>query len=140
MENKMDPGNEFSAKTGIFRQEEGRRLWNLFFNGILRQYHNKGETTMWSNIGHKIKTLAKVICWIGIVLSVLVGIMAIATGGTLQSYGYTYNTGNNILAGILVIVLGVLGSWLGSLTMYGFGELVERAMNIDDKLSARKPE
>ena len=45
-----------------------------------------------------------------------------------------------MLAGILVIVLGVLGSWLGSLTMYGFGELVERAMNIDDKLSARKPE
>ena len=30
MENKMDLGNEFSAKTGIFRQEEGRRLWNLF--------------------------------------------------------------------------------------------------------------
>ena len=26
---------------------------------------------MWSNIGHKIKTLAKVICWIGIVLSVI---------------------------------------------------------------------
>lgn len=95
---------------------------------------------MWSNIGHKIKTLAKVICWIGIVLSVLVGIMAIATNGTLQSYGYTYNTGSNILTGILVIILGVLGSWLGSLTMYGFGELVERAMNIDDKLSAKKPE
>ncbi len=140
MENKMDSGNEFSAETRLFRQEELHRLWNLFSNGILRQYDNKGETTMWSNIGHKIKTLAKVICWIGIVLSVLVGIMAIATGGTLQSYGYTYNTGNNILTGILVIVLGVLGSWLGSLTMYGFGELVERAMNIDDKLSAKKPE
>ena len=41
---------------------------------------------------------------------------------------------------MLVIILGVLGSWLGSLTMYGFGELVERAMNIDDKLSAKKPE
>lgn len=95
---------------------------------------------MWNNIGHKIKTLAKVICWIGIVLSVLSGIVLIAGGSTVQSYGYTYNTGNTVLAGILVIVLGVLGSWLGSLTMYGFGELVERAMNIDDKLSARKPE
>ncbi len=95
---------------------------------------------MWNNIGHKIKTLAKVICWIGIVLSVLSGIVLIAGGSTVRSYGYTYNTGNTVLAGILVIVLGVLGSWLGSLTMYGFGELVERAMNIDDKLSARKPE
>ena len=95
---------------------------------------------MWSNIGHKIKTLAKVICWIGIVLSVIAGIAVIAGGNTVRSYGYTYNTGSTTLTGILVIVLGALGSWLGSLTMYGFGELVERAMNIDDKLSAKKPE
>ena len=92
---------------------------------------------MWSNIGHKIKTLAKVICWIGIVLSVIAGIAVIAGGSAVRSYGYTYNTGSTTLTGILVIVLG---SWLGSLTMYGFGELVERVTNIDDKLSAKKPE
>ena len=75
---------------------------------------------MWSNIGHKIKTLAKVICWIGIVLSVIAGIAVIAGGSAVRSYGYTYNTGSATLTGILVIILGVLGSWLGSLTMYGF--------------------
>ncbi|MBQ6060308.1 MAG: hypothetical protein IJL36_02580 [Clostridia bacterium] len=95
---------------------------------------------MWSNIGHKIKTLAKVICWIGIVLSVIAGIAVIAGGNTVRSYGYTYNTGSTTLTGILVIVLGALGSWLGSFMMYGFGELVERVTNIDDKLSARNPE
>ena len=136
----MDLGNEFSVETGLFRQEELHRLWNLFSNGILRQYHNKGETTMWSNIGHKIKTLAKVICWIGIVLSVIAGIAVIAGGSAVRSYGYTYNTGSTTLTGILVIVLGALGSWLGSFMMYGFGELVERVTNIDNKLSARNPE
>ena len=95
---------------------------------------------MWSNIGNKIKVLAKVICWIGIVLSVIAGIAVLAGTSTVQAYGYTYGTGGGVLTGILVIVLGALGSWIGSLTLYGFGELVDRAMSIDDKLSARKPE
>lgn len=95
---------------------------------------------MWSNIGNKIKVLAKVICWIGIILSVIGGIAIIAGGNAVRSYGYTYGTGGTTLTGILVIVLGALGSWVGSLTLYGFGELVDRAMSIDDKLSARKPE
>lgn len=95
---------------------------------------------MWNNIGHKIKVLAKVICWIGIILSVLIGILAIGTGGALRAYGYSYNTGSNILTGILIIVLGALGSWLGSLTLYGFGELIERTVCIDAKLSEKKPE
>ena len=95
---------------------------------------------MWSNIGHKIQVLAKVICWIGIVLSVIAGIAIIAGGSAVRSYGYTYNTGSTTLTGILVIVLGALGSWLGSLTLYGFGELICRTVSIDDKLSAGKPE
>ena len=95
---------------------------------------------MWSNIGHKIQVLAKVICWIGIVLSVIAGIAIIAGGSAVRSYGYTYNTGSTTLTGILVIVLGALGSWLGSLTLYGFGELIERTVSIDDKLSAGKQE
>lgn len=102
---------------------------------------------MWSNIGHKIKVLAKVLCWIGIVVSVIAGIAIIAGGSAINnaamSYGYySYNntTGSTTLAGILVIILGALGSWIGSFTMYGFGELVDRAMSIDDKLSAQKPE
>ena len=90
---------------------------------------------MWSNIGNKIKVLAKVICWIGIILSVIAGI-AIIVGGN----GYSYSSGSTALTGILTIVLGALGSWISSLTLYGFGELVDRAMSIDDKLSFRRPE
>ena len=44
---------------------------------------------MWSNIGNKIKVLAKVICWIGIVLSVIAGIAVIAGTNTVQAYGYS---------------------------------------------------
>ena len=95
---------------------------------------------MWSNIGHKIQVLAKVICWIGIVLSVIAGIAIIAGGSAVRSYGYSYNTGSSTLIGILTIVLGALGSWLGSLTLYGFGEPIERTVSIDYKLSAGKQE
>ena len=102
---------------------------------------------MWSNIGHKIQVLAKVICWLGIILSVLAGIAMIVSGNTVNnmamSYGYySYNStaSSTTLAGVLIIVLGALGSWLGSLTLYGFGELIERTVSIDDKLSAGKPE
>ena len=95
---------------------------------------------MWSNIGHKIQVLAKVICWIGIVISVIAGIAIIAGGNAVRSYGYSYNTGSSTLLGILTIVLGALGSWLGSLTLYGFGELIQRTVSIDDKLSAGKTE
>ena len=32
--------------------------------------------------------------------------------------------------GILVIILGVLGSWTGSFLLYGFGELVDNSTKI----------
>ena len=63
--------------------------------------------------GQKIKTLAQVLTWLGIVASVFGGIVLIVDGGwELQS-------------GLLVMVGGALLSWLGSLTLYGFGQLIE---------------
>ncbi len=68
---------------------------------------------MFQNVGQKIKTLAQVLTWLGIVASVFGGIVLIVDGGwELQS-------------GLLVMVGGALLSWLGSLTLYGFGQLIE---------------
>lgn len=66
---------------------------------------------MFDNIGGKIKGLAKVICWIGIIASVIIG--------------FTMFTTEMFLVGFLIIVLGSLFSWIGSFTAYGFGQLIE---------------
>ena len=68
---------------------------------------------MFQNVGQKIKTVAQVFTWLGIVASVFGGIVLIVDGGW------------ELQLGLLVMVGGALLSWLGSLTLYGFGQLIE---------------
>ncbi len=81
---------------------------------------------MFNNIGGKIKTLAKVLCWVGIIISVLTGIAAIVSGGSgsLIINGEPARVDGTV-AGILIIVIGCLASWIGSFFAYGFGQLIE---------------
>lgn len=72
---------------------------------------------MFDNIGRKIKSLAKITCWIGIILSVLAGIIMMGAG-------------EGILSGILTALLGSLLSWVGNFMMAGFGDLVENTAEI----------
>ena len=76
---------------------------------------------MFNNIGGKIKALAKVMCWIGIVMSVLSGIMTIVAGAS------SYDATSAIVSGVVIIIVGPLLSWIGSFFTYGFGELVENS-------------
>lgn len=72
---------------------------------------------MFTKMGSKIKMLAKVSCWIGIVYSVIFFVMTlIAVGDKTQ-----------IMLGFLTLVLGPLLSWIGSFVLYGFGELIENS-------------
>ena len=66
---------------------------------------------MFENIGGKIKTLAKVITFLGIALSVVYGFLLIAD--------------ENYVGGITTIAVGVLVSWIGSFVLYSWGEVVE---------------
>lgn len=65
---------------------------------------------MFYNIGQKIKALAVVITWIGIVLSVIAGFVVSSTGDWQM--------------GIIIVIAGGLGSWLMSFLLYGFGQLI----------------
>ena len=78
---------------------------------------------MFNNIGGKIKTLAQVVCGIGIGVSVIIGLILMAQDE------------DTIFAGILVLILGSLSSWIGSFMTYGFGEIIERLTSIDNKMS-----
>ena len=79
---------------------------------------------MFDNIGSKIMKLAKVLCWIGIIASIVSGIVIISGGSR------SYNSGAAVFSGILTIVLGCLFSWIGSFFTYGFGHLIENTDNI----------
>ena len=68
---------------------------------------------MFDNIGSKIKILAQVICWVGIIITVIIGVFLMLEG-----------------FGILLIIIGPLFSWIGSFCLYGFGELIEKTAEI----------
>lgn len=77
---------------------------------------------MFDNIGKKIKALTKVVCWIGMILTLALGIVLVAV----------YS--NNVAIGIPIMVGGPLLCWIGSFLMYGFGELVDRTMSIEEMM------
>lgn len=75
---------------------------------------------MFDNIGSKIKTVATTIAWLGIIGSIIIGIIIIAEAN--DSY---YPSATETLSGWLVIIVGSLSSWVSSFTLYGFGQLIE---------------
>lgn len=68
---------------------------------------------MFNNVGEKIETFAKVIVWLGIIGSIIGGIIFISS--------------ENIGMGIAIIIGGPIVSWLSSLILYGFGQLIENS-------------
>ena len=91
---------------------------------------------MYSNIGKKIMVFSKTVAWLGIAFSVLCGVVMIA-GGSVNLTGLEQNVtlskGAAVAAGIAVIVLGSLCSWISSWMMYGFGQLIQDTRKIADK-------
>ena len=92
---------------------------------------------MYNNVGRSIKTLAKIIAFIGVAISVIGAFIIMAPAGNLSYY-------SNELAGTLIctgLLLGILGSLLSvvlSFFMYGFGQLIESTQNIEKKVVFEK--
>ena len=81
---------------------------------------------MFSNIGGKIKKLAIILCVLGMIGSVVYGIICFTNSNKYQDLK---------LVGILILVGGCLVSWIISFFVYGYGELIERAASIDKRLA-----
>lgn len=77
---------------------------------------------MYNDVGKKIKGLMKTLLAIGIVLSVVGGIVVMAIDEDL------------IVVGLLVVIVGSLVSWIACIFAYAFGELVDKACNIEKLL------
>lgn len=76
---------------------------------------------MYTNIGEKIKTLAKVLFVIGLVVSLIYGVLLLNS--------------RDVLRGTLCIVIGGLSSWVSTFVLYGFGQLI---VNSDKILKGNK--
>ena len=93
---------------------------------------------MFNNIGGKIKLLAKILCWVGIVLSVITGVAILASGNTAYvTINGEYTTVSNVPTGISIIVVGCLLSWIGSFFTYGFGQLIENSDIIRNEMQRK---
>ena len=79
---------------------------------------------MFDNIGSKIKTLAVVLF---VVECIGVFIYAVVTWSLTEEP----------ISGFLVLAIGGVFAWVSVFFIYGFGELIERVSNIDDKLPGR---
>jgi hypothetical protein len=77
---------------------------------------------MFEHSGAKLKIWAKIVAWVGIIASFVVG-FAVMYGGM----------------GILIIVGGSLASWIVSLFIYTFGDISEQTEAIRKTLDALKP-
>lgn len=93
---------------------------------------------MFDNIGNKIKTLSVVLCIIGIFSSVVIGIYLILNVDSTTTAVKEQINSNNVINGMLIIILGSLFSWISSFCLYGFGGLIERVINTDEKLKCFK--
>ena len=86
------------------------RTFLLFFEEVI---------TMYDNIGGKIKGLAKATVFVGAIAGVITGI---AIGGSDEDM---------VPFGLLVMVVGPIVAWVSSWLLYGFGELVDKACDIE---------
>lgn len=86
---------------------------------------------MFDNIGKKIKGLAKAVFWIGVVFSVALGIGLVA----ILHSGYNHS-GGGFLWALIIIGVGGFFAWLGSVFVFGFGELIDTNQQIAQRLGA----
>ncbi len=72
---------------------------------------------MYENVGGKLKGLAVASMLVGIILSISIG-------------GLFFENEDMIFIGIIIMIAGFLMSWISSLALYGFGQLVENSDKI----------
>lgn len=82
---------------------------------------------MFKNIGNKIKGLAKVFYWIGVVVYSLAGVGA-AIAAIATSDGEIVIILASLIGGAACVGLGILISWLSTMMLYAYGELVQQTI------------
>ena len=93
---------------------------------------------MYNNIGKKIKTVANVLAVVGIVISIILGIVFfMAWSGILNAFSdksafdsYARNSLSGLVIGFLIAGGGSFVSWISNFLLYGYGELIDCAQDV----------
>lgn len=75
---------------------------------------------MFNNIDRKIKGLATFYTFAGIIGSIVGAI-----------YFWAYGV---VWMGFIILIFGILASWIGSFMLYGFGELISKTTKIEENI------
>lgn len=81
-----------------------------------RTNYLRKEEKMFDNVGGKIKVVAQFVTFIGIAASIVLFFIMTSSGEAAI-----------IALGFVVLIFGSVSSWLSSLVLYGFGELVDNS-------------
>ena len=94
---------------------------------------------MYSKVGGKIKVLAIVEFILGVIVSIATGFLLGSASGQVSSY-MSYSRSSSFSWGIfiLVVVVGFILSWLSSLFIYGYGQLIEDTHEIKQMIETNK--
>ena len=101
---------------------------------------------MLNNAGKKIAFWSTVLLYLGIAVSLVVGLFMIWNGARLGAVRYSYyymgdvfrtgvmGGGRAVVAGFLIIIFGSLLSWLWALLLRAFGDMAEDTKAIRERL------
>lgn len=81
---------------------------------------------MFTNIGKTIKRVSAAVFIFQVILFIIIGAVVINMDEDL------------IFVGLCIMAVGAFIAWLSVLAIYGFGELVDRAISIDETLNQSK--
>ena len=84
---------------------------------------------MFGEIDKNIKDLSQILSWLGVIESIILAIVMFVKAG--DSY---YAEGLFMSLGFVFLIVGPIISIINGMLMYGFGELIEKAISIDTKL------
>ncbi len=79
----------------------------------------------YKNIGRKIKMLAKIEFYIGIIFSILFS--AIIFFAAIKSENVSL-----CITATIILIGGFLASWIGNFFIYGFGEIIDKLCEIEN--------
>lgn len=77
---------------------------------------------MFENVGEKIKNVAKTVFVVGIIVSIIEALPYMTDDIVFEDYWYM---------AFLTIIVGSIAAWIISLMVYGFGELIVKANEIE---------
>ena len=85
---------------------------------------------MFDNVGEKIEGIATFVFYLGVTVSILLGLYYFYTGLCMEGH-YIANTKEILIVeGIVIPFLGGFISWIISLLVYGLGLLIENSSRI----------